>query len=484
MYAPTLEADAVAKAHEVSQLPNPFKALFDAQEETALNLRASTAQQRIEKLMRLKAAVEQHYQDILDAGWDDFKRHPAEVELAELMSVILEIKHTCKKLRKWMKPKKVAPTPLTLGNSAEIRYEPRGRCLIISPWNYPVNLTLGPLIPAIAAGNTVIIKVSEVSPAFAKVLRKIVETAFDPKEVALVEGEASAAQHLLDLPFDHVFFTGSTEVGKKVMSAAAKNLTSVTLELGGKSPTIIDSTANLKTAVETIAWMKFMNAGQTCIAPDYIYVEDSVADEVIAMFQANLKRIYGEGQQAMNSQLTRIINARHVARIQGLVDDAKSRGARVVTGGNSVPAEHFVEPTLIDNIPAGSSILQEEIFGPVLPFVRFKTAGEVIKAINAQSKPLAMYIWSKNKQFTEELIANTSAGGTCVNQCGMHFLHDGLPFGGVNHSGMGSYHGEWGMKTFSHQRPIVRSQVHASAIFFPPYTNLTRRIIKLIMKVL
>ncbi|MCY1526759.1 Aldehyde dehydrogenase [compost metagenome] len=423
-----------------------------------------------------------HRESIVEAAAKDFKRPPVEVDFTELMPVIMEISDCCRRLGKWLKPKRVRPSLMMLGTRAWVRYEPRGRCLIIAPWNYPVNLTLGPLVPAIACGNTVMIKTSEIAPHLSAELVKIVREVFDESEVAIFEGDATVAEALLELPFDHCFFTGSPAIGKLVMGAAAKNLTSVTLELGGKSPVVVDRSADVELAAKTIAWGKFINSGQTCIAPDHIYVHESVREQFVQCVCAHLDAWYGEGLAAKNAPLSRVINVRHTQRVAGLIDDAKRRGARVLYGGEIDVDTHFVSPTLLGDLPDDARIMQEEIFGPLLPILPFAKLEEVIGRINAAPKPLALYIWSRDQARADELIERTSAGGTCVNHVAAHFLHHNLPFGGVNNSGIGSYHGEWGIRAFSHERAILKTQVLLARMFFPPYKPRVRKILGWILK--
>lgn len=458
--------------------------VFAAQRETALKLRTSTASDRIAKLKKLRAVVLANREAIIEAGAKDFRRAPLDVEFTELMPVIMDISDYCKKLHKWLRPRRARPTAMMLGTSAWIRYEPRGRCLIISPWNYPVTLTLGPLVAAIASGNAVIIKSSEVAPHFSAVLAKIVRETFTVDEVALFEGDAAVATALLALPFDHMFFTGAPTIGKVVMAAASRHLSSVTLELGGKSPTIVDPTADLDLAVQTIAWNKCTNSGQTCIAPDHVYVHASVKDEFVNRYKAYVTRHYGDGSSAKDSPLSRVVNERHTRRIETLLTDATQRGATTLFGGVVDPAEHYVAPTLLGNIPGDAKIMQEEIFGPLLPIIAYNNIDEVISAINEAPKPLALYIWSKDSETIDRIIDHTSAGGTCINHIAMHFMHHNLPFGGVNNSGIGSYHGEWGIRAFSHERAILKTQIMLAKLFFPPHTNLTRKIVGWILKYL
>lgn len=479
---PVVQAPIVPPESLPPQIEADMQRIFEAQGQMALRLRVSTVAERVAKLKRLREVLLNHREAIVEAAGKDFKRPPMEVDFTELMPVIMDISDYCRRLKKWLKPRRVAPSMMMLGTRAWVRYEPRGRCLIIAPWNYPVTLTLGPLVPAIACGNTVMIKTSEIAPHLSTVLVKIIREVFDETEVAVFEGDASVAQALLELPFDHCFFTGAPSIGKVVMTAAAKHLTSVTLELGGKSPVVVDQTADIELAAKTIAWGKFINSGQTCIAPDHIHVHESVRERFVECLRANLNAWYGEGGAAKEAALSRVINARHTRRVADLIDDAKARGARVLYGGVVDIDAHFVSPTLLDNLPDDARIMHEEIFGPLLPILPFRTLDEVIGRINAAPKPLALYIWSRDAASADSLIARTSAGGTCVNHIAAHFLHHNLPFGGVNNSGIGSYHGEWGIRAFSHERAIVQTQVLLARMFFPPYKPRIRKVLGWMLK--
>ncbi len=437
-----------------------IQAVFDSQAATALRLRSSTAAQRIDKIRRLRDAVLAHTDALYEAAYADFKKPKGEVDLAEILPVCAEANDAMAHLKKWMKPTRVWPTMLTVGTRSQVQYMPRGRCLIISPWNYPVNLTFGPLVSAIAAGNTAIIKPSELTPHLSALMTKIVRETFASDEVAIFEGEADVAQALLDLPFDHIFFTGSPAIGKRVMAAAAKHLASVTLELGGKSPTIVDASANVELAAQNIMWAKFANAGQTCIAPDYVYVHETVKDQWVAACRSILEKAYGKSlaEQQASPHLAHIVNARHTARVKGLLDDANARGARVLVGGGVAEASCFVAPTLLDHLPDDAAILQEEIFGPLLPVIGFTNLDDVIARINAAPKPLALYIYSRTDAHIQRVLQQTASGGACVNHALVHFLHGRLPFGGVNNSGLGHAHGHYGFKAFSHEKAVVRAQ--------------------------
>ncbi len=458
--------------------------IFDRQRETAIRLRTSTAQERIAKIRKLHDALMAHRETFHEAAYLDFKKPPAEVDLAEILPVISEAKHAMRALKKWMKPHTVMPTSLTIGLKSWVQYEPKGRCLIVSPWNYNVNLSFSPLVSCIAAGNTAIIKPSEMTPHISAVMVKLIREIFPEDEVAIVEGAVQTSTALLALPFDHIFFTGSPAVGKVVMAAAAKHLTSVTLELGGKSPTIVDASADIKLAARTIIWGKYTNNGQTCIAPDYIYVHASVKDAFVAECVNVLKECYGEtADQQMNSPyLARVVNQRHTSRINGLLTDARERGARVLFGGQASEQDCFIQPTLIDNIPEDARIQSEEIFGPLLPIIAYTDLDRVIEAINADPKPLALYIWSRTESNIEKALKRTSAGGTCINHCVVQYVHGNLPFGGVNNSGIGSAHGLYGFRAFSHERAVVRTRFMMARVLFPPYTDFKKKLMNIMLK--
>jgi aldehyde dehydrogenase (NAD+) len=442
--------------------------VFTSQQSTAFRLRTSTPQERIAKIRQLRDAVIAHTQELYEAAYQDFRKPKAEVDLAEILPICVEANDAIRHLKKWMRPKRVWPTMLTLGTRSYIQYQPRGRCLIIGPFNYPLNLTLGPLVSAIAAGNTAIVKPSELTPHISAVISKIIKGNFAEDEVAVFEGEADLAQALQKLPFDHVFFTGSPVIGKLVMSAAAKNLSSVTLELGGKSPVIVDESANLHLAASNVMWSKFSNAGQTCIAPDYIYVHESVKDKFIDACRHELNKAYGEDlkEQINSPHLAHIVNERHTSRLHGLLEDAKTKGARVLVGGNVSEENCFIQPTLLDNIPAGAKVLSEEIFGPLLPIIGYQNIDSVIAEINRGDKPLALYLYSKNNATIDRVLSQTSSGGACVNHALIQFLHANLPFGGVNNSGIGNAHGYFGFKTFSHERGVVKTLFPFAATLF------------------
>ena len=306
---------------------------------------------------------------------------------------------------------------------------------------------------------------------------------FRPEEVSLFQGEADVASYLTALPFDHIFFTGSPAVGKHVMAAAAKNLTSVTLELGGKSPVIVDKSVNIKKAVQSIAWGKFSNNGQTCIAPDYLYVHESVKDQFVRELTACVEKQYGLGNNAKdNGDYCKVVNTSHYNRINRLLEDAKSQGGKLITGGQIDDAGRFIAPTLIEGMASDSAIMEEEIFGPLLPVITFSNIEEVIDVVNSKPKPLALYIYSTDKRNIDKVLCETSAGDTCVNQTMMHFLHHNLPFGGVNNSGIGKSGGVWGFNAFTHERSVLNDKFSSTSMLHPPYTPKVRKLIKMAIK--
>lgn len=461
--------------------PDRMRAVFASQQATALRWRHSTAEERIERIKRLRDAMLARREDFYAAFAKDYRKPEAEVDVTELMPVLDEMRHAIGRVKRWMKPSRVWPTSLMVMTKAWVQYQPRGRVLIIAPWNYPLNLCFGPLVSALAAGNTAIIKPSEMMPSVSKVMAEIIRDIFPENEVALFEGSLPTAQVLLDQPFDHIFFTGSPLVGKVVMAAAAKHLTSVTLELGGKSPTIVDASANLKTAAETLMWGKFLNGGQTCVAPDYLYVHASVKDEFVRECRTVLEARYGAtpAEQKQSPDLTRIVNPRHAGRVAALLKDAVEHGATLLTGGDVDVDGCWVAPTLVEGAPEHSRLMQEEIFGPVLPIVSFTDLDTVIADINARPKPLAIYVWSHTQAHIDRVLQGTSSGGACVNHCLMQFVHGNLPFGGVNNSGIGNSHGHFGFKAFSHERAVVQSsRIMLVRLFFSPYDASRLKVIK------
>ena len=451
--------------------------IFKAQSQHQYTLGNSSASQRISRLNALQKAVEKTYRkDLQEALFKDFKKPVIETDLTEIHPVISEIKLIKKQLKSWMLPLRVKTPFVFIGSSSYVIQEPKGVCLIISPWNFPVNLTFGPLASAIAAGNTVIIKPSEMTPHTTAVMAEIVSAVFKPEEVSLFEGDATVAQSLLSLPFNHIFFTGSPTVGKIVMGAAAKHLSSVTLELGGKSPTIVDASANIDQAAKKIAWGKFLNNGQICVAPDYLLIEHSIKEAFIIAFIKHTKHFYSE-QVSKSEDYGRIVNQKHFERLLAHLEDAKKNGGTIEMGGDFIASENYISPTLISGLTADATLLKDEIFGPILPLKTFKKIEEVIDYINAGEKPLALYLFSKKPAIIKQVLRNTRAGSTAINHSVVQYSNHHLPFGGSNNSGIGKAHGYYGFQEFSNQRSVVKQfSFSAVEILMPPYTPLKKRL--------
>ena len=451
--------------------------IFKAQSQHQYTLGNSSASQRISRLNALQKAVEKTYRkDLQEALYKDFKKPAIETDLTEIHPVISEIKLVKKQLKSWMQPQRVKSPLVFIGSSAYVHHEPKGVCLIISPWNFPVNLTFGPLVSAIAAGNTVMIKPSEMTPNTAAVLADIVASIFKPEEVALFQGDVAVAQSLLSLPFNHIFFTGSPAVGKIVMNAAAKNLSSVTLELGGKSPTIVDASANIDQAAKKIAWGKFLNNGQICVAPDYLWVHESIKDAFVKAFIKHTTHFYTE-QAAQSTDYSRIVNENHFQRLANHLEDAKKNGGIIEMGGHVEASENYISPTLISGLTADATLLKDEIFGPILPLKTFKKIEEVIDYINAGEKPLALYLFSKKPAIIKQVLRNTRAGSTAINHSVVQYSNHHLPFCGSNNSGIGKAHGYYGFQEFSNQRSILKQfSFSAVEMLMPPYTPFKKKL--------
>jgi len=432
--------------------------IFALQRAHQWEMKATTAEQRKAKLQKLKEALEAHADEIVAAVQKDTRKPEGEVKITEYLGIIGHIDRYIENLDDWMKPVEVEPS-LNENDKAEIVYEARGVCLILGPWNFPLGLTMGPLAAAIAAGNCCMVKLSDLCPATASVAAKIIGEAFDEKEVALFEGDVDVATALLELPFNHIFFTGSTRVGKIVMTAAAKNLASVTLELGGKSPVIVDEGADVQKIAADMASAKQFNGGQACICPDYVFVKQDQKDRFVEEFQKKVKEnLYTEDGQINKDSIAQVVNARNFARIKKLFDDAVEKGAIVAVGGTLEEEDRTIHPTLLTDVTPDMLVMKEEIFGPVMPLMTYDNIDEVVKYIEERDKPLALYIYSNNQDNIDKILSRTSSGGVTVNGVFSHYLENRLPFGGVNQSGMGNYHGVHGFRTFSHQRAVYIHQ--------------------------
>jgi aldehyde dehydrogenase (NAD+) len=427
---------------------------FALQQANQWEAKATTAEQRREKLRRLRAAIEAHGEELLAAVRQDTRKPEHEVRITELLNVLGNIDRNIANLDEWMKPVEVPPS-LNSSDKARIVHEARGVCLILGPWNFPFGLTMGPLAAAIAAGNCCMVKLTDLCPATAHVAARIIRAAFGEKDVALFEGGVDVATALLELPFNHIFFTGSTRVGKLVMAAAARHLASVTLELGGKSPVIVDDDADIRKVAADLASAKQFNGGQACISPDHVFVTERQKDLLVEEFRARVKQnLYREDGSLKKEGIAQIVNDRNFARVSRLFDDAVARGAKVAVGGTLEAADRTVHPTLLTDVTPDMLIMQEEIFAPIVPVITYRSLDEVIGVISGRDKPLALYIYSNTPANVERILQRTSSGGVTVNGFFSHYLENQLPFGGVNQSGMGSYHGVFGFRAFSHERAI------------------------------
>lgn len=405
---------------------------------------------RKETLLKLLNNVITHENEIIQALYEDFKKPDFEAVLTETNYVISELKYTINNITKWSKPKMVLPSLLNFPSTDYIYSEPYGKVLIIAPWNFPYQLAFSPLISAVAAGNQVVLKPSELTPNTSKILAKIIQKTFQENHVTVVEGGVDVNQKLLAQRWDYIFFTGSIAVGKIVAKAAAENLTPVTLELGGKSPCIIDETANLKLAARRIVWGKFLNAGQTCIAPDYILIQKDMKSHFVNYLKEEISKAYGENPM-QSPDYARIINQKNWQRLVSLIDPEK-----VIFGGQSDAETCYIAPTLIAENSLESLVMKEEIFGPLLPILTYENETDIATVIHNFEKPLALYVFTDNKKFAQKIIQDYSFGGGCINDTLVHFSNSRLPFGGIGHSGIGAYHGRLSFDTFSHKKGIVK----------------------------
>ncbi|MCE4957450.1 aldehyde dehydrogenase [Macrococcoides caseolyticum] len=425
---------------------------------------------RRKKLKALKKAIKAHESEILDALNSDLGKGKVEAYATEIGIVLKELSTVIKELKNWSKTKSMNTPMMQFPGKSYLMYEPYGTVLVIGPFNYPFQLVMSPLIGAIAAGNCVVVKPSEHTPQTSIILEQIISEVFDNTHVLVVQGEKEVTQALLDIRFDYIFFTGSSKVGKIVYEKASQHLTPVTLELGGKSPTIVDRTANIKVAAERIAFGKYMNAGQTCVAPDYVLIDNKIKHKFIKALKATLKEFYGE--DAFNSEdYGHIINNAHFNRLSRMIDEAENR---VLIGGHTIADAHFIEPTVIDAKLTDLS-MQEEIFGPILPIIGYDDKEEIFTCIKQFEKPLALYLFSDDHDFIRDVFNRVSFGGGCVNDTIMHVANPYLPFGGVGHSGIGHYHGKYTFELFSHQKGFMtKSTKLESGIMFPPYKGKLR----------
>ena len=427
--------------------------VFELQRAHQWDVKASGAEERKAKLAKLKAEVEKRADDIVAAVQADTRKPEGEIRVTEVLNVLGNIQLNIDSVEEWMQPTEVTPSK-NPNDRAMIVPEARGVCLILGPWNFPLGLTFGPLAAAVAAGNCCMVKLTDLCPNTARVAGEIVREVFDENEVALFEGEVSVAEALLELPFNHIFFTGSTRVGKIVMAAAARHLATVTLELGGKSPVIIDEGADIDAIGAALAGAKQFNGGQACISPDYVFVREDEQDRLVEAFGANVaKNLYDDGK-IKKEAIAQIVNKPNFDRVKGLFDDAVAQGATVAVGGDLDESDLTIHPTMLTGVTPQMKILQEEIFAPIIPVMTYETIDQAIDYIDQRDKPLALYVFSPDEANVDKVLKRTSSGGVTVNGVFSHYLENRLPFGGVNGSGMGSYHGYFGFKAFSHERAV------------------------------
>lgn len=460
------------KKQQVEDTLKQQRAFFDTAQ-------TKEAEFRIRQLKRLKAGMKQREGELLQALKQDLGKHENEGFMTEVGFVYKSIQSAIKNLKQWMEPKRVKTPSYMMPAKSYIRPEPYGSVLIIGPFNYPVQLVIEPLLGAIAAGNCVVVKLSELTPNVSRVLSELIGDLFPKKYIWCVEGGVPTTTALLEENFDYIFFTGSPAVGKIVMQAAANHMTPVTLELGGKSPVIVDETADIKTAAQRIVWGKTLNVGQTCVAPDYIYVHESVKQTFIDEMVQSYHKFYGEDAHKSESY-ARIVNDRHLNRLHRILKEEKDH---IIFGGTIVPEERYMEFTMIDVTSREQACMQEEIFGPILPIITYHQLDEVIKEINRQPKPLALYLFSRKKLTQQKVLNETASGGVCINDVISHIINPHLPFGGVGNSGIGSYHGKDTFDTFSHRKSVLHNQGGLSSLLTqPPYSKMQLEILRKVFR--
>lgn len=434
---------------------------------------------RIRQLKALKKGLKKHEKEISMALYKDLGKHKNESYITEIGFVYGSISYMIKNLKKWAKPVKKHTPIYLLPSKSYVVSEPYGTVLILGAYNYPVQLLIEPLIGAIAAGNTALLATPEMAVHTSSAIRKMIEDTFEKRYVMCVEGTMKTNSSLINAKFDYIFFTGSSAVGRIVMEAAAKNLVPVTLELGGKSPVIVDKSANIKEAARRIIWGKTLNAGQTCVAPDYVMVHESVEDELILQMKKALKKYYGKNIEKSNDY-GRIINKKHFERITNLIDQEKEH---IIFGGHSNEESRYIEPTILKIDSFNTIIMQEEIFGPLLPIIKYSDLDAAINRIKELPKPLALYLFTRKNKVGEKLLCDTSSGNVCINDTIMHIANCKLPFGGVGGAGMGSYHGEQSFITFCHKKGVLKKSARFNnTLVYPPFSEKKLRVVKKFLK--
>jgi coniferyl-aldehyde dehydrogenase len=474
-------AQPVDASSGVEAFSGALSGLLHRQQKAFLSEMSPARAARADRLNRLSRLIESHAAEFSRAIANDFgTRSATEIRITETLMLQSGIRHAIRHLAKWMKPRRVSTALAYQPGRSMIMRQPLGVVGIISPWNYPLQLALAPLIGVLAAGNRAMIKPSELTPSFSNALGEGIAKAFAPEEVVVVTGDAAVGRQFAALPFDHLVFTGSTAIGREVAQAAAKNLTPVTLELGGKSPAIIDSSCNLDSVIDRIAWGKLINAGQTCIAPDYMLVPRGGIDRFVLAMRGSMIRMYPTFRS--NPDYSAIISDRHLRRLRELIEDARIRGATVVeiepTVTPSVPVGRQLPPTLLLNVNDSMRVMNEEIFGPILPIVPYDTMEDALAYVNARERPLALYWFGNDRAVRDRVLTGTIAGGVSINDTLMHIAQEELPFGGVGASGQGHYHGEYGFRQFSKEKPVfMQSRFSGGGIVRPPYKPSIERVL-------
>jgi aldehyde dehydrogenase (NAD+) len=431
---------------------------------------------RVQQLRALKALLTDRVDEIQAALWSDLRKSPLEADVSEQGFVVAEIDYTLANLARWLKPRSVRVPLISQPGRARIVHEPLGVVLIIGAWNYPVNVLLAPLVGAIAGGNAALLKPSEAAPATSETIARLLPEYLDSEAIAVIEGGATETQSLLEQRFDHVFFTGSARGARAVLDKAARHLTPVTLELGGKSPCLVDKDADLSVAARRIAWGKFINAGQTCVAPDYVLVHRAVEERLLAGLRDAIREFYGDDPRR-SLDFCRIINDRNFERLKGFLSDGE-----VFCGGKTDAGERYIAPTVLRNVRFDAAVMQEEIFGPILPVIPVADMNAAIEFVNSRPKPLVLYLFSSNRATTKDVLERTSSGNVSINEVVLHLTVPELPFGGVGSSGMGRYHGRWSFDTFTHAKGILHKSVLLDLpIRYPPYTESRRQWLQLLL---
>ena len=453
---------------DVKEILNEHNRFYDNQKTRSIGF-------RIEQLKILRDGIEKYKSKILEALYKDLGKSEFESYTTEVGYVLNSIRYAIKNLKRWAKPKKVKTPIYLFPSKSYIMSEPYGTVLIIGPYNYPFQLLIEPLIGAIAAGNCIVLKPSENVPNVSRVITEMISAIFNKNYIRAIEGGVETNTSLINGKFDYMFFTGSVSVGKIVMESAAKNLVPVTLELGGKSPVIVDESADIKIAARRIIWGKTLNAGQTCVAPDYLLVHESVKEEFIKELKQSIQEFYGE-DVLKSKDFGRIVNKRHFSRLKNILENESKN---IIYGGRTSESDKFIEPTLIEISTWDSPSMSEELFGPILPIITYNNLDEAINNIKRLPKPLALYLFTTNKSVEEKVLRKISSGGACINDTITHLINPKLPFGGIGNSGIGAYHGEYSFNTFSHKRSVVsKSNKFNLTMLFPPYNEKRLHLIK------